>query len=509
MFRTRSRQKDEERGPGRRVRRDRLAALARRIPTIARRTSRSTYVSRTNGDSASQDQDFDDSANDLWSLYGKEAESHDQARIKTLKDDMDGILTYAGLLSGVLSAFIVPKIQDLKGDPPAKSASDRRVNIIWLISLVCSLSAALLATLVQQWVRAYMRIFQQSSKPLKTARIRLFLFEGTALLPAVAEAVPGLIHISLLLFLWGLCDIILQIDTAVFVATVVPIGVCACLYLICVVVPLWNPQLPYRTPFSDPIWRLIQKLRHGLHHNFSLETHQEQSAMKSTDKRKKRDVRAVQWLVDNINGSNETEAFVLAIPGSFNQKWGREVWKGVVRDDRSTSTVDPQTQPHPDLPSPHEGTTVRNLSRGVQHLLKTYSNEEGFMDTMERHKRMRLCVEAVASLVCCTDSTEVELGLFGEVEDVGKVLSELGDKERTNGLLTIRPNLSFTVRWTCLSLVAIWKMLDSDSVQEAAKFALDGISHFLTGHDDPDTMALTAALRIDDYLTKNRRSKGS
>ena len=282
----------------------------------------------------------------------------------------------------------------------------------------------------------------------------------------------------------------------------VPIGVCACLYLICVVVPLWNPQLPYRTPFSDPIWRLIQKLRHGLHHNFSLETHQEQSAMKSTDKRKKRDVRAVQWLVDNINGSNETEAFVLAIPGSFNQKWGREVWKGVVRDDRSTSTVDPQTQPHPDLPSPHEGTTVRNLSRGVQYLLKTYSNEEGFMDTMERHKRMRLCVEAVASLVCCTDSTEVELGLFGEVEDVGKVLSELGDKERTNGLLTIRPNLSFTVRWTCLSLVAIWKMLDSDSVQEAAKFALDGISHFLTGHDDPDTMALTAAPRIDDYLTK-------
>ena len=465
------------------------------------------------------------------------------------RPELTSLSSQAGLLSGVLTAFVVPKIQDLKVDPTVQSvyyqnqstqildqisqqlasvgsqiltnstpsmpsllyptfhasASDRRVNVYWLISLVCSLSAALLATLVQQWVRAYMRIFQQSSNPLKTARIRLFLFEGTGLLPAVAEAVPGLIHVSLILFLWGLCDIILQIDTAVFITTVVPIGICVCLYLFCVVVPIWNPQSPYRTPFSDPIWHLIQKLTHRLRHNLkptSMEMLQEQSAMEVTGDRKKRDVRAVQWLVDNINGSNETEAFVLAIPGSFNQKWGREVWKGVVRDDQSTSTVDLQTQPHSGLPFPHEGTTVRNLSRGVQYLLKTYSSEGDFMDTKERRKRMRLCVETVASLVCCTDSTEVELGLFGEVEDVGKVLSELGDKERTNGLLTIRPNLSFTVRWTCLSLVAIWKMLDSDSVQEAARFALDGIPLYRTDYGGPDTMPLTAALRIDDYLTK-------
>jgi hypothetical protein len=45
-------------------------------------------------DSESHDQDFDDSANELWSLYGKEAKSQDEARIKTLKDDMDGVLIY-------------------------------------------------------------------------------------------------------------------------------------------------------------------------------------------------------------------------------------------------------------------------------------------------------------------------------------------------------------------------------------------------------------------------------
>ncbi len=39
-------------------------------------------------------QDFDDSADDLWSLYGKEAKSHDEGWIKVLKEDMDGILIF-------------------------------------------------------------------------------------------------------------------------------------------------------------------------------------------------------------------------------------------------------------------------------------------------------------------------------------------------------------------------------------------------------------------------------
>ena len=36
--------------------------------------------------------DFHGSTNSLWSLYGKEAKSHDEARIQPLKEDMDGVL---------------------------------------------------------------------------------------------------------------------------------------------------------------------------------------------------------------------------------------------------------------------------------------------------------------------------------------------------------------------------------------------------------------------------------
>ena len=377
--------------------------------------------------------------------------------------------------------------------------------MFWLISLVCSLSAALLATLVQQWVRAYMRVFQHSRNPLKAARIRLFLFEGVERLPMVAEAVPGLIHVSLLLFFWGLGDFILNIDTAVFVATVVPLVVCVSLYLYSMAAPIWNPQSPYRTPFSGFIWYLIRKLhRSPFYHHFrgkvvkpaSMELRLEQSAMKLTKGRMDRDVRAVQWLVDNIDGSNETETFVLAIPGSFNQKWGRDVWKGVVEDAQPTSTLYPQTQSYPSFPSSLKGTTVYDLSRYVRYFFETYSNEGDSMDTKEQHRRMRGCVETAASLVCCID---VKLDLFGEV---GEVLSELGDKERTNDPLTIRLNPSFTLRWTCLSLVAVGNMVDGNMLQESARFALDRIARFQTDYGGPDIMALAAAQKIDDHLKR-------
>ena len=38
--------------------------------------------------------DFESSANALWSLYGKEAKSHDESRIQKLKKDMDGVVTF-------------------------------------------------------------------------------------------------------------------------------------------------------------------------------------------------------------------------------------------------------------------------------------------------------------------------------------------------------------------------------------------------------------------------------
>jgi len=171
----------------------------------------------------------------------------------------------AGLFSAVLTAFVVPKIQDLRVDPAQQSvyyqdqsvqilaqisqqialigtqiplnvtqalsyptfhpsASNCQVNIFWLMSLVFSLSASLLATAVQQWARSYLRIYQGPKQPLMTARVQTFLSDGLKLMPMMVEATPGLIHISVFLFFMGLGDTILNVNTTVGITTVIPIA---------------------------------------------------------------------------------------------------------------------------------------------------------------------------------------------------------------------------------------------------------------------------------------------
>ena len=213
--------------------------------------------------------------------------------------------------------------------------------------------------------------------------------------------------------------------------------------------------------------------------------------MKQTTSRKNRDVRAIQWLVDRTNGSDEMQALVLAIPGSFNGKWGQNVWKGVVGD-RLTSPANLQAR---------ENKTVDELCQRLRYFFETYKDEGKFIDTkIGRTRRMRGYVETTASLVCCTG---VELGLLGEV---GEVLSEVGDNENTNNPSMIRSNPSFAMRLTCLSLVAIRKMVNDNRLrlQELAKFALDRISNLQTdyGYHQDTTALMAVAQRIDDYRTK-------
>ncbi|KAH9016782.1 hypothetical protein EDB85DRAFT_1874830, partial [Lactarius pseudohatsudake] len=189
--------------------------------------------------------DFDDGANALWSLYDKEAQAHDEALFQGLLEDMSGIPTFAGLFAGVLTSFLVDSLKNLQPDPAQQSVyyqqqsvtmlaqisqqiasiapnvsvpstppspypdsssllPDIVVNGTWLIGLVFSLSSALFATLVQQWVRSYMKVFQRYDHPLKRARFRQFFFDGARTVRGLALSATWLIRFSLLLFFSGL-----------------------------------------------------------------------------------------------------------------------------------------------------------------------------------------------------------------------------------------------------------------------------------------------------------------
>jgi len=113
---------------------------------------------------------------------------------------------------------IAPQVPIPSTPPPPyptfiPSSSDIRVNVYWFMSLIFSLSAALLATLVQQWVRDYMHVFQRYSHPLKSARLRQYLYEGVEgwYMLIMADSVPALLHLSLFLFFLGLGDSLLNL----------------------------------------------------------------------------------------------------------------------------------------------------------------------------------------------------------------------------------------------------------------------------------------------------------
>jgi hypothetical protein len=387
------------------------------------------------------------------------------------------------------------------------SFSNKRVNAFWVIALVCSLSAALLAILIQQWVRSYMQVFQRYDHPLKRARFRQFFFEGSEGMRKLAKQVPRLIHVSLFLFFLGLCDSMLNTNSTVGVTTVVPICLCGMIYLYSVTTHLTDLQSPYKTLMSRPIFFLIQTYQQLFRDRKwrplkKFEAYREELVM-DEEGRKKRDVRAVRWLVDNTTVNAEMEPLVLAIPGTFNTEWGREVWIDVSDEPSDTDTLGPRTERSPvggPAPLMHhssrypEGTAGDTICRCVRYLFETCKNHSYFANDEERHRRMRACVEAAASLVCCID---FKLDWFGEV---GKLVSEIGRIEKINESPTTTSDQSFIIRWTCLSLVSVQQILSSNRLEVLAGYAVSGLGRFQSEYGQPDDTGLRSAQRIEDCL---------
>jgi hypothetical protein len=453
------------------------------------------------------------------------------------------VFLQAGLFSAVLTSFLVQSIQALQPNPaqqsvyyqeqslavlvqishqmasiapqvsipstlpqpylaPSPSPSDLLVNICWIVSLICSLSAALLAILIQQWVRSYMQVFQLYDHPLKRARFRQFFFEGAKGMPRLAELVPALIHLSLFLFFVGLSVSMLDINTAVGFFTVVPICFCGSLYLYSVLAPLWKPESPYQNPYSLQVLRLKHLIRKFIIHPIlrtpytprSMEEDREELVMEETEERKGRDVRAIRWLVDNTTVNVETEPFVLAIPGSFDTKWGLDVWRTVSGSDPWTGISSAGSEVT--LPHSPEGTAVNTISRCVRYLFETCNNHNYFENKDARHRRIRACIEAAVSLIC---RINFQLESFGEISGL---VSEIGHIEQINESPTSRSDPSFIKNWTCLSLMATPQSLNNSQVRMLARLAVGGLGRYQSTFGKPDEAAQKNAQTIDSYLEK-------
>ena len=164
-------------------------------------------------------------------------------------------------LANIYQALSDPSLSIPTTSPPPFSPPNYAVwvNALWFLSLVISLTCALLATLLQQWARRYLKVTQSRYAPHKRARIRAFLAEGVEkhLLPWTVETLPTLLHISLFLFFAGLVVFLRNVDLTIFKSVLSWVGVCTALYGCISVMPIIHHDSPYHTPLSLPAWHIV------------------------------------------------------------------------------------------------------------------------------------------------------------------------------------------------------------------------------------------------------------
>jgi hypothetical protein len=168
-------------------------------------------------------------------------------------------------LANIYQAIADPTRSNISSSPPASpppfSPPNSAVwaNALWFLSLVISLTCALLATLLQQWARRYLKITQSRYSPHKRARIRAFFAEGVekCLLLWTVDTLPTLLHISLFLFFAGLVVFLCNVNLTIFRLVLSWVGLCATLYGCITCMPIIRHDSPYYTPLSLPAWHIV------------------------------------------------------------------------------------------------------------------------------------------------------------------------------------------------------------------------------------------------------------
>ena len=138
------------------------------------------------------------------------------------------------------------------------------VNGLWSLSLVISLTGALMTTLLQHWARRYLKLANSRCYPQEKARIHAFYRHGVEKLYIkwTIEAVPPLLHLSLFLFFAGLSVFLFCIHSTIFKIVTTWIALCTILYTYFAFLPIIHKDSPYSAPPSALVFFCLTGLRY-------------------------------------------------------------------------------------------------------------------------------------------------------------------------------------------------------------------------------------------------------
>ncbi|KAI9455573.1 hypothetical protein BJY52DRAFT_636244 [Lactarius psammicola] len=404
-----------------------------------------------------QGEKYGDPSDGLWSMYLTEAEKQDKDVTESWKGDTEGILVFTGLFSATVAAFIIESYKKLSPDPsdttnalltqlsgqifnisngiplasvtaqrsqPFKpTASAVRVNVLWILSLVLSLTCALSATLMQQWARRYQELAQHHGAPHRRARMRAYVFDGISkfgMTRAVAT-MPTILHISVFLFFTGLVDFLFPIDTTISHFTLGCVVAFALAYTLLTVLPNLYLNCPYATPLSGFTWRLshfsmaavlktalrieaifynpllrlwnranqrgtgpdIERWREALKNQVKVHQQWFSDGLRKSIERNAKDApstvvaSALEWTLTALDEDKEMETFAAGVPGFFDSR-----------------TVPDATLAILPLMS-EKSSTDAVLGSCLYDLLKTCMPEASLLNDGARKSRLRVCLKCL------------------------------------------------------------------------------------------------------------------
>ncbi|KAI0031998.1 hypothetical protein K488DRAFT_86262 [Vararia minispora EC-137] len=236
-----------------------------------------------------QEPAFTDPTDSLWSLYLAEADKEDAVLVESWKGDTDGILIFTGLFAATVATLVTQTYQLLSPPVSSDTATDILlqisqqisglangtrlpaysstpvtfnppfyaiwVNALWFLSLSLSLASALMATLMQQWTRRYLRAAQHRSIPHLRGPIHVALRLGTQRfgLDRVVGVIVALLHLAVYLFFAGLLGLLFNLNTTVAHTILAVTIVLVLFYVLATILPLIFVEAPYDTPVTPPL----------------------------------------------------------------------------------------------------------------------------------------------------------------------------------------------------------------------------------------------------------------
>jgi len=125
----------------------------------------------------------------------------------------------------------------------------------------------MLATLLQQWARRYIRTTQLPRRtPEKRAQIRAFFANGVERFHVswAVEALPAMVHLSLFVFFAGLLIFLFNINHTVGSAVGFWVALSSAVYACITFMPVFWLDSPYYAPLSSAVWLLYTTITYLL-----------------------------------------------------------------------------------------------------------------------------------------------------------------------------------------------------------------------------------------------------